>query len=120
MKINTNTQIKLVAHVTLSGLESLERGQIDLQDPRLNGSPGTVQLELHTDEETAVRMEIETGAARAIFGAEAALHYLDDKFINPWRVQIAMVTTGDPAVDRYTQDQARSLGRELSVATSIT
>jgi hypothetical protein len=48
-----NKQVSLVAHVTIRGLESLERGRIDLNDPRLNGELGTVQLELHTDRRTA-------------------------------------------------------------------
>jgi len=117
MKINTNTQIKLVAHITLNGLESLERGQIDLKDPRLNGNLGTLQLELHTDEHTAKAMEVEIRAARAIHGSEAALHYLDNKFIKPWRVHIAMMTSGDSEVDQFTQNEANRLGHHLNVAT---
>ena len=119
MKIKTNTPIKLVAHLTLSGLESIEPGQIDLQDPRLDGRLGTVQLELHTDEHTAATMQAEIETVRAKFGKEAALVHLDKNFIIPWRVQIAMVTTGNPDVDRFTQDQARSLGHQLNVATSL-
>lgn len=92
MKINTNTQIKLVAHITLNGLESLERGQIDLKDPRLDGGLGTVQLELDADEHTAKAMEAETDLARAIHGAEAALHYLQNIFIEPGLAYISMAT----------------------------
>lgn len=118
MKINTNTPtIKLVAHVTLNGLESLERGQINLEDPRLNESLGTFQLELHADEHTAKAMEVEIRAARAKHGSEAALHYLDNQFIKPWRVYIAMMTSGDPEIDQFTQNEANRLGHHLNVAT---
>jgi len=117
MKTNTNTPIKLVAHITLNGLQSLERGQISLDDPRLDGSPGTVQLELHTDEHTAKTMEFEIYAARALLGSEAALHHIDEKFIKPWRVLIAVVTTGNPECDQYVQNMAKNEGHQLNVAT---
>lgn len=119
MKINTNTPIKLVAHVTLNGLESLERGQIDLKDPRLDGGLGTVQLELHTDEETARAMETEIRVARAIHGPEAALHYLDNKFIKSCRVLVATITSGDPEIDQFAQIQAKHQGHHLNVATKL-
>ena len=64
-----NKLISLVAHVTIRGLESLKRGRIDLNDPRLDGELGTVQLELHTDRRTARQMEMEIMACRGLLGA---------------------------------------------------
>lgn len=113
-----NKVISLVAHVTVRGLESLERGRIDLNDARLDGELGTVQLELHTDRRTARQMEHELKAARALFNDEWALRHLDEAFIKPWRVKIAQVTSGDRELDRYVQDQAEAQGHALKVATA--
>ena len=117
MKLNTEIT-SLVAHITIRGLESLERGQIDLSDPRLDGGLGTLQLELHTDEATATQMDYEIKSTRAFFGAEAALHYLDSMYIKPWRVRVALMTSGDSELDQYVQNQAKMSGHELNVATA--
>lgn len=109
--------VSLVAHVTIHGLESLERGRIDLPDSRLDGMPGTVQLELHTDHRTAHQMEVSIMAVKGRFGKEAALRYLDTVFIEPWRVKVALVTSGDVEVDSFIKDKAREEGHSLAVAT---
>jgi len=113
-----NKKTSLVAHVTIGGLEALTRGQIDLSDPRLDGAPGTVQLELVTDVQTADRMEFEIMAARALFGNNGGLEHLDHAFILPGLVKISQVTTGDIQNDKYIHETARSQGAYLKVATS--
>lgn len=113
-----NKQISLVAHVTMRGLESLKRGRIDLNDARLDGALGTVQLELHTDRRTARQMEMEIMACRGLFGDEGALQYLDEAYILPSRVKVALVTSGDKETDRYIQDCGKAQGYDVSVATT--
>lgn len=113
-----NKKVSLVAHVTLRGLESLERGRIDLKDPRLDGSLGTVQLELHADRETATQMEVEIMACRGLFGCEGALQHLDAAFILPSRVKVAQITSGDAELDQFVQDKAQQQGHRLEVATA--
>lgn len=115
---NAKHQVTLVAHVTIRGLEALTRGHIDLSDPRLDGEPGTVQLELETNGHTANRMDYEIKAARALFGNEGGLQHLDQDYILPGLVKIAQVTTGDIENDKYIHDTARSQGAYLKVATS--
>lgn len=117
MKSKTQ-HISIVAHVTVRGLEALNRGRIDLSDPRLCGELGTVQLELHADPITADQMEHEIMAARALYDSEFALQRLDDAYILTDRVTIAQVTTGNADNDRYMQETARSQGAELKVATN--
>lgn len=112
-----NKKISLVAHITVRGLESLERGRIDLKDPRLTGELGTVQLELHTDRKTAQIMEFEIQAARALFGDEGALQHLDESFIEPWRVKVALVTTGNSEADAHIKREGAVIGHEVHVAT---
>ena len=112
-----NKKVSLVAHVTVRGLESIKRGRIDLSDPRLDGEPGTVQLELHTDRRTARQMQHEIMAARALFNDEWALKHLDEAFIKPWRVIIAQVTSGDPDIDGFVRRTAKAQGHDLKVAT---
>ena len=111
-------KVSLVAHVTVRGLESLKRGRIDLSDPRLDGEPGTVQLELHTDRRTARQIEHEIMAARALFDDEWALRHLDEAFIKPWRVIIVQVTSGDVLIDQLIREASASQGQELKVATA--
>lgn len=111
-------KVSLVAHVTVRGLESLKRGRIDLKDPRLDGEAGTVQLELHADHRVARQMEQEIMAARALFGEEGALQHLDECFIKPWRVKVALVTSGDAQLDAYIQTEGARQGHEVSVANA--
>jgi hypothetical protein len=113
-----NKLISLVAHVTIRGLESLKRGRIDLKDPRLDGGLGTVQLELHTDRRTARQMEMEIMACRGLFGDNGALQHLDEAFILPSRVKVALVTSGDKEVDRYIQDCGKAQGYDVQMATA--
>lgn len=111
--------ISLVAHVTIRGLESLERGRIDLSDPRLNGELGTIQLELHADPFVADQMEHEIKAAQALFGNEGALKHLDEAFIIPGRVEIVMVTSGRADVDSHMRSYAAQAGGiDLKVGVS--
>lgn len=118
MKYKTH-QISLVAHVTIRGLESLTRGHIDLNDPRLkNAGLGTVQLELQTDPQTAYQLEHEIMAARALYDSEFALQRLDNAYILTDRVTIAQVTTGNAVNDRYMQETARLQGADLKAATN--
>lgn len=107
-----------MAHVTLRGLEALTRGQIDLSDPRLDGGLGTVQLELHAGPTTANQMEEAIKTAQAMFGPQGALKILDDAYIIPWRVKVALVTSGDSELDGFIKDKAKQEGHELKVATS--
>ncbi|NBB81128.1 MAG: hypothetical protein GVY36_17095 [Verrucomicrobia bacterium] len=110
--------ISIVAHVTIRGLESLKRGRIDLNDPRLDGERGTVQLELHTDRRTARQMEMEIMACRGLFGDEGALQHLDEAYISPSRVKVALVTSGNKETDRYIQDCGKAQGYNVQVATA--
>jgi len=110
--------VSLVAHVTVRGLESLKRGQIDLSDSRLDGSPGTVQLELHMGRKIARQLEHEIKAAQALFGNNGALQHLDEAYIKPWQVKVALVTSGNPEVDDHIQQAARIQGYQLHVASS--
>lgn len=118
MKNNTRLKVSFVAHVTARGLEALTRGHIDLSDPRLDGEPGTVQLELHTDRKTARRLEFEIEAAKALFGDEAALIHLDEAFIKHWRIKVALITTGDPERDQTIVQYGVSEGHTVKVATA--
>ena len=111
-------QISLVAHVTVRGLESLKRGHIDLNDPRLDGEPGTVQLELHTDRRTARQLEIEIMACQGLFGEAGALQHLDEAYILRSRVKVALVTSGDSGIDRYIQDCGKAQGCDVQMATA--
>lgn len=113
-----NKKVSLVAHITVRGLESLERGQIDLSDPRLDGEPGTVQMELHTDKKTAKQILYEANAARRLVGDEGALHYIDETYIQPWGVKVALITTGDSELDQSILRYGASEGHEVTVATA--
>ena len=112
-----NKLISLVAHVTVRGLESLERGRIDLSDPRLDGELGTVQLELHSDLRNARQMEHEIKAARAMFGSEGALTHLDEAYIIPSRVEVALVTSGNSEVDNFIKSKAKQEWYAVNVAS---
>lgn len=113
-----NQKIKLVAHITVRGLESLERGQIDLKDPRLDGEPGTVQMELHSDSKTAKQILYEASRVREIAGDEVALYYIDKTYIQPWRVKVALITTGYPELDQVILEYGASEGYDVTVATA--
>ena len=113
-----NKKTSLVAHITTRGLEALTRGRIDLSDPRLDGELGTVQLELHTDRETARQMQFEIEAAQALIGNEGALHHLDEAYILPWRVKIALITTGDSEIDSSIKSIGAAEGHLLNMATA--
>jgi len=56
--------------------------------------------------------------AQEILGHEGSLHFMDQVFIEPWRVIVALVTTGNADVDAFTQQQAALQGHDLKVATS--
>ncbi len=102
----------------MRGLETLKRGRIDLNDSRLDGEPGTVQLELHADRRVARQMEVEIMACRGLFGDEGALQHLDEAYILPSRVKVALVTSGDKGIDRYIQDCGKAQGYDVQVATA--
>jgi hypothetical protein len=113
-----NKKISLVAHITVRGLESLERGRIDLKDPRLDGESGTVQMELHGDRKTTKQMLYEANAAKELIGDEGALYYIDETYIRPWRVKVALITTGDSERDELIVRYGESEGHEVMVATA--
>jgi hypothetical protein len=62
-------------------------------------------------------MQFEIQAARALFGDQGALQHLDEAFIKPWRVVVALVTTGNSEVDAHIKREGAVIAHEVHVAT---
>lgn len=96
--------IKFAAIITAAGLSSLERGEIDVKDPRLDGTPGTVALEIHADRKTAKSLTRHIRRALRRRDFEGALQILD-RYLLPWLVRMAAASTGHRDRDEVIRKQ---------------
>jgi hypothetical protein len=110
--------IILVAHITALSLEELFYGHIDLDDPRLDGAPGTVQIEYLSTCRIAKKLIGEVQQVRQHYGQEAALQHLET-YVMPWRIRMLRMTTGDAAADVLAQQYGETIyGQTVPVATA--
>lgn len=112
-----NNPIKFTAIVTVEGLSVFEKAQFDTKDPRLDGAPGTVALEIHADAQTASLFERDVCRALRRRGPAKAMAVMDE-YIIPWRVLIAKVTTGDAFKDTFIKAVSEIEGYDANVVGS--
>lgn len=96
--------IKYLAIVTATGLHSLEKRELDPSDRRLDGQPGTVGMEIHADRKTAKSLTRHIRRALRRRDFEGALQTLD-RFLLPWLVRMAAVSTGHRDRDEVIRQQ---------------
>ena len=93
-----NKLVKLTVIATAEGLHSLEKGELDTSDRRLDGLPGTIGMELHADLKTAKLLERRVRKTLRRRGREAALQALDP-YLKTWQVLMGNVSTGNRELD---------------------
>lgn len=102
-----NKLVKLTVIATAEGLQSLEKGELDTSDRRLDGLPGTIGMELHADPITAKSLERRVRRTLRRRGREAALQALNP-YLETWRVLMEKVSTGDREMDESIRAEMRS------------
>ena len=89
---------------------------INPSDPRLDGEPGKLAMQIQADAETARELLRTIKRAKRKHGSEYALQVLDS-YIKPWRVYVESITTGNCLTDAYVKSAALDQGQNINVAT---